>query len=41
MEFDKAEVVEWVVIDKHTLTLKRIEAGSNFQIDKKKHKDSG
>jgi len=26
MEFDKAEVVEWIVQDKHTLTLSRIEA---------------
>ena len=26
MEFDKAEVVEWIVQDKHNLTLSRIEA---------------
>lgn len=26
MEFDKAEVVEWIVQDKHSLTLSRIEA---------------
>jgi hypothetical protein len=26
MEFDKAEVVEWVVQDKHCLTLDRVEA---------------
>lgn len=28
MEFDKAEVVEWIVVDNHTLTLKRTEAES-------------
>ena len=26
MEFDKAEVVEWIVQDKHNLTLSRIDA---------------
>lgn len=41
MEFDKAEVVEWVVNDKHTLTLNRIEASSNADADKKKPTDSG
>jgi hypothetical protein len=41
MEFDKAEVVEWVIIDKHTLTLKRIEANSIVDLDKKKLTDSG
>ncbi len=29
MEFDKAELVEWVVQDKHCLTLKRVEAATN------------
>jgi len=36
MEFDKAEIVEWVVIDKHTLTLKRVEALSKDAKNKKK-----
>lgn len=36
MEFDKAEIVEWIVIDKHTLTLKRVEASSKDVKDKKK-----
>lgn len=36
MEFDKAEVVEWVIIDKHTLTLKRVEAKNNADTGKKK-----
>lgn len=29
MEFEKSEVVEWIVLDNHTLTLKRTEAESN------------
>lgn len=29
MEFEKSEVVEWIVVDNHTLTLKRTEAESN------------
>lgn len=28
MEFNKSETVEWIIIDKHTLTLKRTEAES-------------
>jgi len=28
MEFEKAEVVEWVIQDKHKLTLNRVEASS-------------
>lgn len=26
MEFDKSEIVEWIVVDNYTLTLKRTEA---------------
>ena len=28
MEFEKSEVVEWVIQDKHILTLNRVEASS-------------
>ena len=36
MEFEKAEIVEWIVIDKYSLTLKRIEASSEDAKNKKK-----
>lgn len=39
MEFDKAEVVEWIVQDKHCLTLKRTEASSKS--NKKKPETNG
>jgi antitoxin component of MazEF toxin-antitoxin module len=39
MEFDKGEMVEWVIQNKHQLTLKRVEASK--KIPKKKTKTSG
>jgi len=36
MEFDNSEIVERVVIDKNTLTLKRVEAISKDAKSKKK-----
>jgi len=36
MEFDRAEVVEWVIVDKHTMTLRRVDAKRKDDGSKKK-----